>query len=62
MAKLTADLPPIPQALEYEFEERAGIKEFMGGIPREQAEREAYEEVVEGRQQTPVRVPLSKPE
>lgn len=28
-----------------EFEERAAIKEFLGNMPREQAEREAREEV-----------------
>lgn len=31
-----------------DFEERAAIREFDGGLPRERAEREAIAEVVRG--------------
>lgn len=34
-----------PAAAREAYEERAAIKEFDGGIPREQAEREAEAEV-----------------
>ena len=35
----------LDEILREEFEERAAIKEFLGNMPREQAEREAREEM-----------------
>ena len=39
------DVKTWPRELCYLYEERTGIKEFDGGTPREQAEKEAREEV-----------------
>jgi hypothetical protein len=43
--ELNATLDDKCLALLDEFQERAAIKEFCGNIPREEAERQAYEEV-----------------
>ncbi len=50
-------LPPAPDALDLRdaFEERAAMKQFCGGMSREQAEREAAEET--GFQLDMLRVP-----
>lgn len=33
------------EELQFEYEERAAIKEFLGNMTREEAERQAHEEV-----------------
>lgn len=38
----------VPQHLEEEYEERAAIMEFDGGLSREQAEHAAYEDLTKG--------------
>jgi hypothetical protein len=41
--------PPVPEHLKEAFEERAGILEHEGGMPRAIAEAEAYKQIVEKR-------------
>lgn len=36
----------LPEDMEHAYEERAAIKEFCGNIPRNEAERQAWAEVV----------------
>lgn len=40
---------------DFDFEERAAIKEFLGNMPREQAEREAREEQIRRAQRNAIK-------
>ena len=43
-----------PEAIRDEYEERAAIKEFMGGMERGEAERQAFEELIAKYEEIPV--------
>ena len=47
--RLAKALAQLDEGTREDFDERAGIMEFDGGMPRDQAEREAWRVVVQGK-------------
>ena len=50
------------QILREDYEERAAIKEFLGNMPREQAEREARQEQIYAAQKNAIKAAKRKTE